>query len=170
MSDSVDPMNSSQPLGASFPSRLRQCRRWPRWTPSATRASPRPLWRRSGTRHPRSSRIPDAVFRGDHPAERDFGVRRSLCWWCGNWSTKSQLSLHQFGIQFFYGHELGPGQRQLRRDCRSSTAPWFPPSSLLLLAVPLSSGSSCVRHRDVSAASAVASFRSWWSCWLPFPA
>lgn len=54
--------------------------------------------------HPRSSRIPDATFRGliVLTAISVFAIVVLVVW---ELIDKSRLSLHQFGLSFFYGHD-----------------------------------------------------------------
>lgn len=57
--------------------------------------------------HPRSSRIPDATFRGliVLTAISVFAIVVLVVW---ELIDKSRLSLHQFGLSFFYGHDWDP--------------------------------------------------------------
>jgi len=57
--------------------------------------------------HPRSSRIPDEVFQWIIvlSAISVFAIVLLVVW---ELVDKSKLSLHQFGIQFFYGHDWDP--------------------------------------------------------------
>ncbi len=106
MSDSVDPMNSPEPLGqlpkpvTSMPSLAKvEAGRHP-GTPSAVLAKIR-------STHPSSSRIPDAVFAVIIllSAISVFGIVLLVVW---ELIDKSRLSLHQFGLGFFYGHDWDP--------------------------------------------------------------
>ena len=57
--------------------------------------------------HPRSSKIPDAVFRTLIllTAVSVFAIVVLVVW---ELIDKSRLSLHQFGIGFFFGHDWDP--------------------------------------------------------------
>src|SRR5579862_4901704 len=106
MSDSVDPMNSSQPLGqlpkpvTSIPSLAKVDAERQTRTPSAALEK---------IRHstPRSSRMPDEVFRWIIvlSAVSVFAIVVLVVW---ELVDKSRLSLHQFGLHFFYGHDWDP--------------------------------------------------------------
>ncbi len=106
MSDNVDPMNPPEPLErlpkpiATIPSLAKVDTRRP---------TPRPigvLQRIRGTR-PRSSRIPDEVFRWIIflSAFSVFAIVVLVMW---QLIAKSRLSLHQFGIHFFFGSDWDP--------------------------------------------------------------
>jgi phosphate transport system permease protein len=59
------------------------------------------------TIYPRSSRIPDQIFRAIIllSAISVFAIVVLVVW---ELVSKSQLSLHQFGLKFFYGHDWDP--------------------------------------------------------------
>jgi phosphate transport system permease protein len=106
MSDSVNTMNSPEPLGKN-PKPVTSM-------PSLAKPDPVRQPRNATTvlqkiRHtrPRSSRIPDLTFRViiALSAFSVFAIVVLVVW---ELVTKSQLSLHQFGLKFFYGHEWDP--------------------------------------------------------------
>src|SRR5215472_11747583 len=87
---------------------------------------------------PRSSRIPDAVFRALIllTAVSVFAIVAFIVW---ELITKSQPTLHQFGIHFFYNNEWDPVNDQY--GARPFLFGTLVSSFLgLLLAVPLSVG------------------------------
>src|ERR1035441_1191981 len=102
MSDSVDPMNPTEPLGqlpkpaTAIPSMAQVSKE--RKTAVST------VLQKIRTSHPRASRIPDAVFAVIIllSAISVFAIVVLLAWECGE---ERRLSLHQFGIGFFYGHD-----------------------------------------------------------------
>src|SRR3984885_3078127 len=106
MSDSVDPMNSSQPLGevskpvSSMPKLAKVDTERQKRTPTAALAKIRDS-------HPSSSRVPDSVFRIIIllSAISVFAIVVLVVW---ELVSKSQLSLHQFGIKFFWGTNWDP--------------------------------------------------------------
>ena len=112
MSDSVDPMNSSQPLGelskpvTSMPTLAKVDTERQTRTPTAVLAKIR-------SSQPGSSRMPDAVFRVIIllSAISVFAIVVLVVW---ELVSKSQLSLASVRNQVLLGHELGPGQRRLR--------------------------------------------------------
>src|SRR5580698_10658909 len=106
MSDSVDPVNSQQPLGqlpkpvTSMPSLAKV---------DAGRQAQIPSTVLEKIRHstPGSSRLPDEVFRWIIllSAVSVFAIVVLVVW---ELVDKSRLSLHQFGLRFFYGHDWDP--------------------------------------------------------------
>ena len=104
------------------------------------------------TSYPRSSRIPDAVFGVIIllSAISVFAIVVLVAW---ELIDKSRLSLHQFGIHFFYGHDWDPVNDSF------GAMPFIYGTLVssflaLLLAVPLSVGRGGLHHRDVSPAAA----------------
>jgi len=106
MSDNFNPMNSPEPLGelpkpvTSMPALAKvDAERQAQRTTSALEKI------RQST--PRSSRAPDAFFRFIIflSAASVFGIVVLVVW---ELVTKSQLSLHQFGLKFFYGQDWDP--------------------------------------------------------------
>jgi phosphate transport system permease protein len=105
MSDSVDPMNPIEPLGkvqkseTSIPS-LAQVSKERKQAASSVLQKVR-------TSYPASSRIPDAAFGVIIllSAISVFAIVVLVAW---ELVDKSRLSLHQFGIHFFYGHDWDP--------------------------------------------------------------
>jgi phosphate transport system permease protein len=105
MPDNVNPMNPPEPLRelqkpmTSMPplARVDQPRK-----PAAST-----VLHRIRTSHPGSSRIPDAVFGVIIlvSAISVFAIVVLVAW---ELIDKSRLSLHQFGIHFFYGHDWDP--------------------------------------------------------------
>jgi len=106
MSDSVDPMNSREPVESpikpvtSIPSLGKI---------EALKPAPRALGALEKIRRwkPRSSRIPDEIFRWliILSAISVFAIVVLVVW---ELVDKSKLSLHQYGIHFFYGHDWDP--------------------------------------------------------------
>jgi len=106
MPDTVKPMNPPQPLGempkpmASLPSLANV---------DAQREAQKPASALQKIRHiyPRNSRIPDEVFRWIIilSAVSVFAIVVLVVW---QLYDKSRLSLHQFGLHFFYGHDWDP--------------------------------------------------------------
>ncbi len=107
MSDSVDPMNSPEPLPkgpkpvASMPSLAKV---------DTERLARKPIasaLEKIRSSHPRSSRIPDEVFRWIIilSAVSVFAIVLLVVW---ELVDKSRLSLHQFGLKFFYGQDWDP--------------------------------------------------------------
>jgi phosphate transport system permease protein len=106
MSDSVDPMNSPGPF-----------ERLPKPVTSMPSLAKVDAGRQGGKTgaalekirhsHPRSSRMPDEVFRWIIvlSAVSVFAIVVLVVW---ELVDKSRLSLHQFGLQFFYGHDWDP--------------------------------------------------------------
>ena len=139
MSDSVDPMNSPQPLGevskpvTSMPSLAKVDTERQKRTPTAALAKIR-------SSHPGSSRIPDAVFRGDHPAERDFGICDCRAGGLGVGRQVASSRLHQFGHQVLLRARTGIRSTATLERCRSSYGTLVSSFLALMLAVPLSVG------------------------------
>jgi phosphate transport system permease protein len=137
MPDNVDPMNPPEPPG--------QLQRPVTGIPSLARTAEQQ--RKPGISaalhkirhtHPRSSRIPDAAFGVIIllSAISVFAIVVLVVW---ELVDKSRLSLHQFGIHFFYGHDWDPvnesfGAMPFIYGTLVSSA------LALLLAVPLSVG------------------------------
>jgi len=106
MSDSLDPMNSSGPVeqlpkqGTAMPALARI---------DAGRQGGKPgaALEKIRTSYPGSSRIPDEVFRWIIvlSAVSVFVIVLLVVW---ELVDKSRLSLHQFGLHFFYGHDWDP--------------------------------------------------------------
>src|SRR5580693_4734360 len=107
MSDSVDPMNPPQPLGelpkpmTSMPALAKVGDAQGRPTAKAS------LLATIRQSRPRNSRAPDAFFRFLIllSAASVFAIVVLVVW---ELVAKSQLSLHQFGLKFFYGHDWDP--------------------------------------------------------------
>jgi phosphate transport system permease protein len=105
MSDTVDPMNPTEPPGqlqkpaTAIPSMAQVSKE--RKTAAST------VLEKIRTSHPRASRIPDAVFGVIIllTAISVFAIVVLVAW---ELIDKSRLSLHQFGIGFFYGHDWDP--------------------------------------------------------------
>jgi len=106
MPDSVDPMNPPEPLGqlqkpvVAVPS-LAQVGKERKTGVSAA------ILRKIRDTQPRSSRVPDAVFGVIIllSAISVFAIVVLVVW---ELISQSRLSLHQFGIKFFYGHDWDP--------------------------------------------------------------
>jgi phosphate transport system permease protein len=137
MSDSVNPMNPPQPTGelSNKPVTMRALAKV-----DAGRGPQGPTAALEKIRHifPRSSRIPDEVFRWliILSAASVFVIVVLVVW---ELFDKSRLSLHQFGIHFFYGHDWDPVNDQY------GAAPFIYGTLVssflaLLIAVPLSVG------------------------------
>ena len=105
MSDSVDPMNPTEPLGklqkpaTAIPSMAQVSKER---KPAAST-----VLEKIRTSQPRGSRIPDAIFSVIIllSAISVFAIVVLVAW---ELIDKSRLSLHQFGIGFFYGHDWDP--------------------------------------------------------------
>ena len=82
--------------------------------------------------------------------------------------SKSQLSLHQFGLKFFYGHDWDPvnGQFGAMPFIYGTLVSSF---LALLLAFPLSVGVA-VYITEMCPQRCAPSFLSWLNCWRRFPA
>jgi phosphate transport system permease protein len=106
MPDNVDPMNPPEPLGelqkpvVAVPS-LAQVGKESKTGVTAA------VLRKIRSTHPRSSRIPDAVFGVIIllSAISVFAIVVLVVW---ELISQSRISLHQFGIKFFYGHDWDP--------------------------------------------------------------
>jgi phosphate transport system permease protein len=137
MADSVDPMNSPEPVEQ----KQNPMAAIPTLGHAATERKvsvASSVLQRIRTTHPRSSRMPDAAFRVLIllTAASVFAIVVFVVW---ELVRDSRLSLHQFGIGFFYGHDWDPVNDQY------GAMPFIYGtlvSSLLalLLAVPLSIG------------------------------
>ncbi len=105
MPDSVDPVNSPQPPGelqqprSSIPTLAQVAQ--------SHKTAATTLLQKIRTTYPASSRIPDAVFRVIIllTAISVFAIVVLVAY---ELVDKSRLSLHQFGIKFFYGHDWDP--------------------------------------------------------------
>src|ERR1039458_3760246 len=105
MSDSVDPLNPTEPLeklptpATAIPSMAQVSKE--RKTAVAS------VLQKNSSRHPRASRIPDAVFAVIIllSAISVFAIVVLVAW---ELVDKSRLSLHQFGIGFFYRRDWDP--------------------------------------------------------------
>jgi phosphate transport system permease protein len=106
MSDSVDPMNPSEPVKrlpkpvTSMPALAKV---------DKARQAHKPVAALEKIRRslPRSSRMPDELFRWIIflSAVSVFAIVLLVVW---ELLDKSKLSLHQFGLHFFYGHDWDP--------------------------------------------------------------
>ena len=166
MSDSVDPMNSSQPLGeiskpvTSMPPLAKVDPSQQKRPPAAGEL------KKIRSSHPRSSRMPDAVFRVIIllSAISVFAIVVLVVW---ELVSKSQLSLHQFGIRFFWGTNWDPVNGDF------GALPFIfgtLVSSLLSITVGGAAfrGSRGVHHRNVPRVDCAPSSPSWLSFWLRF--
>src|ERR1039458_8570236 len=139
MSDRVDPMNPPEP-----PEPPEQLQKPATAIPSMAQVSRErkpaasTVLQKIRTSHPRASRIPDAVFAVIIllSAISVFAIVVLVAW---ELIDKSRLSLHQFGIAFFYGHDWDPVEGSF------GAVPFIYGTLLfsfpaLLLAVPLSIG------------------------------
>jgi phosphate transport system permease protein len=137
MPDNKSPMNPSEGLGptqkpvAAIPT-LAQAARERKDAPTSS------VLQRIRQTHPRSSRIPDAAF-GISILVTAISVFAIVVFVAWELFDKSRLSLHQFGLGFFYGHDWDPVNDQY------GAVPFIYGtlvSSLLglLIAVPLSVG------------------------------
>src|SRR5262249_44677854 len=106
MADKVDPMNPPEPLG--------QLQRPVTGIPTLAQTAEQPkrgkavaALQKIRQAHPRSSRIPDQAFRWIIllTAISVFAIVVLVVW---QLVDKSRLSLHQFGIHFFYGRDWDP--------------------------------------------------------------
>ena len=119
------------------------------------------------TSHPRSSRMPDAVFALliFLTAASVFAIVVFVLW---ELLDKSRLSLHQFGLGFFYGHDWDPVNDQY------GALPFIYGtlvSSFLALFLASALGwSSCVCDGDVPRAACGPSSRFSSNCWRQSPA
>src|SRR5271169_6668294 len=137
MADRVDPMNSPEPVEQ----KQSPMTAIPALGQAATERKASvvsSVLQRIRTTQPRSSRLPDAVFRVLillTPASV-FAIVVFVVW---ELVDKSRLSLHQFGLGFFYGHDWDPVNDQY------GAMPFIFGTLVssflaLLLAVPLSVG------------------------------
>jgi phosphate transport system permease protein len=106
MADSVDPKNSSDPVEQ----RQSPMTAIPALANAATERKvsvASSVLQRIRSTQPRSSRVPDAAFRVLIllTAVSVFAIVVFVVW---ELVDKSRLSLHQFGIGFFYGHDWDP--------------------------------------------------------------
>src|SRR5580704_8142361 len=106
MADSVDPMNSPDPVEQ----KQNPMTAIPALAQAATARKPSvvsSVLQRIRHTQPRSSRLPDAAFKGLIllTAASVFAIVVFVVW---ELVDKSRLSLHQFGIGFFYGHDWDP--------------------------------------------------------------
>jgi|HubBroStandDraft_4_1064222.scaffolds.fasta_scaffold00976_3 phosphate transport system permease protein len=137
MADSVDPMNSPDPVEQ----KQNPMTAIPALAQAATARKPSvvsSVLQRIRHTQPRSSRLPDAAFKGLIllTAASVFAIVVFVVW---ELVDKSRLSLHQFGIGFFYGHDWDPVNDQY------GALPFIFGTLVssflaLLLAVPLSIG------------------------------
>lgn len=137
MADSVDPMNSPEP-GKPTQTPMTSI---PALAQAATERKVTvvsSVLQRIRSTHPRSSKMPDAAFRILIllTAVSVFAIVVFVVW---ELVDKSRLSLHQFGIGFFYGHDWDPVNDQY------GAMPFIFGTLVssflaLLLAVPLSVG------------------------------
>ncbi len=137
MANSVDPMNSPEPVKAT----QNPMTGIPALAKAATERNlsvGSSVLQRIRHTHPRSSKLPDAVFRALIllTAVSVFAIVVFVVW---ELVDKSRLSLHQFGIGFFYGHDWDPVNDQY------GAMPFIFGTLVssflaLLLAVPLSVG------------------------------
>src|ERR1700722_1369003 len=106
MSDSVDPMNPPQPLGQP-PKPVTSMPSLGRVDAGRTGNKSTAALEKIRSSYPRSSRIPDEVFRWVIvlSAVSVFVIVVLVVW---ELVDKSKLSLHQFGLHFFYGHDWDP--------------------------------------------------------------
>ena len=106
MSDSVDPMNSSQPLG-QLPKPVTSMPALAKIDTERHDRTPGTALEKIRDFVPRSSRMPDEVFRWIIVlcAVSVFAIVVLVVW---ELVDKSRLSLHQFGLHFFYGHDWDP--------------------------------------------------------------
>jgi phosphate transport system permease protein len=137
MADNVDPMNSPDPVEQ----KQNPMTAIPALAQAATARKPSvasSVLQRIRHTQPRSSRLPDAAFRVLIllTAASVFAIVVFVVW---ELVDKSRLSLHQFGIGFFYGHDWDPVNDQY------GAMPFIFGTLVssflaLLLAVPLSVG------------------------------
>lgn len=106
MSNSVDPMNSPSPLG-HLPKPVTAMPALAKVDTERKGAVPTAVLQKIRNTYPRSSRIPDAIFGVIIllSAISVFAIVLLVVW---ELIDKSRLSLHQFGLGFFYGHEWDP--------------------------------------------------------------
>jgi phosphate transport system permease protein len=106
MSDSVDPMNSSSPLG-QLPKPVTAMPTLAKMDTERRAGVPAAVLKKIRSSYPRSSRVPDAIFGVIIllSAISVFAIVLLVVW---ELIDKSRLSLHQFGIGFFFGHDWDP--------------------------------------------------------------
>jgi phosphate transport system permease protein len=106
MSDSFDPMNSSEPVDR-FPKPVTSIPSLAKIDAGRQARKPVAVLEKIRTTFPRSSRIPDEIFRWIIvlSAISVLAIVMLVMW---ELVDKSRLSLHQFGLHFFYGHDWDP--------------------------------------------------------------
>jgi phosphate transport system permease protein len=106
MSDSVKPMNSREP-DAQLPKPVTSMPSLARVEPPHRPHTPSAVLQKIRTSRPRSSRVPDQVFGFIIllSAISVFAIVVLVVW---ELVSKSRLSLHEFGLSFFYGHDWDP--------------------------------------------------------------
>ncbi|MGA2906014.1 MAG: phosphate ABC transporter permease subunit PstC [Candidatus Korobacteraceae bacterium] len=106
MSDSVDPINSPG-LPERHPKPVTSMPSLAKVDAGRHGGKPGAALEKIRHSHPRSSRMPDEVFRWIIvlSAASVFAIVVLVVW---ELVDKSRLSLHQFGLQFFYGHDWDP--------------------------------------------------------------
>jgi phosphate transport system permease protein len=130
-------MNPSEPLG-QFPKPVTSMPSLAKVDPASKLRKPTAALEKIRSSRPASSKVPDAIF---HliivlSAISVFAIVVLVVW---ELVTKSQLSLHQFGLKFFYGHDWDPvnGEFGAMPFIYGTLVSSF---LALLLAVPLSVG------------------------------
>ena len=106
MSDSVKPMNSREP-DAQLPKPVTSMPSLAKVDAGHRAHAPSTVLQKIRTSQPASSRIPDQMFGLIIllSAISVFAIVVLVVW---ELVSKSQLSLHQFGLSFFYGHDWDP--------------------------------------------------------------
>ncbi|MGB8889128.1 MAG: phosphate ABC transporter permease subunit PstC [Candidatus Korobacteraceae bacterium] len=106
MSDSVNPMNSREP-DAPLPKPVTSMPSLAKVDAGHRAHGASAILQKIRTSHPPSSRIPDAIFSFIIliSAISVFAIVVLVVW---ELVTKSRLSLHQFGLSFFYGQDWDP--------------------------------------------------------------
>ncbi|MGA2686494.1 MAG: phosphate ABC transporter permease subunit PstC [Candidatus Korobacteraceae bacterium] len=137
MSDNVDPMNSPGPM-ERLPKPVTAMPTLAKVDAGRHGGKPGAALEKIRSSYPRSSRIPDEVFRWIIvlSAVSVFVIVLLVVW---ELVDKSRLSLHQFGLHFFYGHDWDPNNDSF------GAMPFIYGTLVssflaLLLAVPLSVG------------------------------
>ena len=137
MSDNVDPMNSTGPL-EGLPKPVTAMPALAHVDAGRHGGKPGAALEKIRSTYPASSRIPDEIFRWIIvlSAVSVFVIVLLVVW---ELVDKSRLSLHQFGIKFFYGHDWDPNNDSF------GAMPFIYGTLVssflaLLLAVPLSIG------------------------------
>ena len=137
MSDNVDPMDSRGPL-EGLPKPVTAMPALAKVDAGRHGGKPSAALEKIRTSYPGSSRIPDEVFRWIIvlSAVSVFVIVLLVVW---ELVDKSRLSLHQFGLHFFYGHDWDPNNDSF------GAMPFIYGTLVssflaLLLAVPLSVG------------------------------